>query len=95
MFGNTDFDLSVGRPGEQSIHRVFVDPGGSHCITTIVGTGGADTFYMHAKWSKPRLLARLKGLVVNTVAWNRQHITEGLLLNSYFLYWLTFAYSWL
>ncbi|TYK07051.1 vacuolar protein sorting-associated protein 18-like protein [Cucumis melo var. makuwa] len=72
-----DFDLSVGRPGEQSIHRVFVDPGGSHCITTIVGTGGADTFYMHAKWSKPRLLARLKGLVVNTVAWNRQHITEA------------------
>ncbi|XP_038887716.1 vacuolar sorting protein 18 isoform X2 [Benincasa hispida] len=72
-----DFDLSVGRPGEQSIHRVFVDPGGSHCITTIVGTGGADTFYMHAKWSKPRLLTRLKGLVVNTVAWNRQHITEA------------------
>lgn len=72
-----DFDLSVGRPGEQSIHRVFVDPGGSHCITTIVGTGGADTFYMHAKWSKPRVLTRLKGLVVNTVAWNRQHITEA------------------
>lgn len=72
-----DFDLSVGRPGEQSIHRIFVDPGGSHCITTIVGGGGADTFYMHAKWSKPRLLPRLKGLVVNTVAWNRQQITEA------------------
>lgn len=77
IFENTDFDLSVGRPGEQSIHRIFVDPGGSHCITTIVGGGGADTFYMHAKWSKPRLLPRLKGLVVNTVAWNRQQITEG------------------
>ncbi|XP_022148071.1 vacuolar protein sorting-associated protein 18 homolog [Momordica charantia] len=72
-----DFDLSVGRPGEQSIHSVFVDPGGSHCITTIVGGGGADTFYMHAKWSKPRLLTTLKGLVVNAVAWNRQHITEA------------------
>lgn len=77
IFGKTDFDLSVGRPGEQSIHSVFVDPGGSHCITTIVGGGGADTFYMHAKWSKPRLLTTLKGLVVNAVAWNRQHITEG------------------
>ncbi|KAL6135358.1 hypothetical protein ACLB2K_067586 [Fragaria x ananassa] len=71
-----DFDLSTGRPGEHSIHRVFVDPGGSHCIASIVGTGGADTFYTHAKWSKPRVLTKLKGLVVNAVAWNRQQITE-------------------
>lgn len=71
-----DIDLSAGRPGEHSIHRVFVDPGGSHCIATIVGTGGADTFYTHAKWTKPRLLTKLKGLVVNAVAWNRQQITE-------------------
>ncbi|XP_023511653.1 vacuolar protein sorting-associated protein 18 homolog [Cucurbita pepo subsp. pepo] len=77
MGDSIDYDLSVGRPGEQSIHRIFVDPGGSHCITTIVGAAGADTFYMHAKWSKPRILPRLKGLVVNTVAWNRQHITEA------------------
>ncbi|XWS68577.1 hypothetical protein CRYUN_Cryun04dG0102200 [Craigia yunnanensis] len=72
-----DIDLSAGRPGEQSIHRVFVDPGGSHCIATIVGSGGADTFYTHAKWTKPRILSRLKGLVVNAVAWNRQQITEA------------------
>ncbi|XP_024994049.1 vacuolar protein sorting-associated protein 18 homolog isoform X1 [Cynara cardunculus var. scolymus] len=72
-----DIDLSTGRPGDQSIHRVFVDPGGSHCIATVVGTGVSDTYYMHAKWSKPRVLAKLKGLVVNTVAWNRQQITEA------------------
>lgn len=72
-----DIDLSAGRPGEQSIHRVFVDPGGSHCIATVVGSGGADTFYTHAKWTKPRLLTKLKGLVVNAVAWNRQQITEA------------------
>ncbi|XAR55456.1 hypothetical protein NMG60_11035527 [Bertholletia excelsa] len=72
-----DIDLSVGRPGEQSIHRVFVDPGGSHCIATVTGVGGADTFYVHAKWTKPRILSKLKGLVVNAVAWNRQQITEA------------------
>ncbi|XP_059629451.1 vacuolar sorting protein 18 [Cornus florida] len=72
-----DIDLSVGRPGEQSIHRVFVDPGGSHCIATVIGNGGADTFYTHAKWSRPRMLNKLKGLVVNAVAWNRQQITEA------------------
>ncbi|GMJ05536.1 vacuolar protein sorting 18 [Hibiscus trionum] len=74
---SSEIDLSVGRPGEQSIHRVFVDPGGSHCIATVVGNGGADTFYTHAKWTKPRVLSRLKGLVVNAVAWNRQQITEA------------------
>lgn len=72
-----EFDLSMGRPGEQSIHTVFVDPGGSHCIATIVGSGGVDTFYTHAKWTKPRVLGKLKGLVVNAVAWNRQQITEA------------------
>ncbi|KAK4437266.1 Vacuolar sorting protein 18 [Sesamum alatum] len=72
-----DIDLSVGRAGEQSIHRVFVDPGGSHCIATVVGGGTSDTFYTHAKWSKPRILTKFKGLIVNAVAWNRQHITEA------------------
>jgi hypothetical protein len=72
-----EIDLSVGRPGEQSVHRVFVDPGGSHCIAVVVGSGGADTFYTHAKWTKPRVLSKLRGLVVNAVAWNRQQITEG------------------
>ncbi|XP_071902162.1 vacuolar sorting protein 18 isoform X4 [Coffea arabica] len=74
---SSDIDLSAGRPGDQSIHRVFVDPGGSHCIATIVGPGGADTFYTHAKWTRPRLLSKLKGLIVNAVAWNRQLITEA------------------
>lgn len=72
-----DFDLTVGRTGEQSVHRVFVDPGGSHCIATVTGNGGSETYYIHAKWSKPRVLSKLKGLVVNAVAWNRQQITEG------------------
>ncbi|CAN8293989.1 unnamed protein product [Cochlearia groenlandica] len=75
--GNSyDIDLSVGRTGDQSIHKVFVDPGGSHCIATVIGVGGAESFYTHAKWPKPRVLSRLKGLQVNAVAWNRQQITE-------------------
>lgn len=82
LFLVIDIDLSVGRTGEQSIHKVFVDPGGSHCIATVTGVGGAETFYTHAKWPKPRVLSRLKGLLVNAVAWNRQQITEG-----YYCFW--------
>ena len=83
LYGFIDIDLSVGRTGEQSIHKVFVDPGGSHCIATVTGVGGAETFYTHAKWPKPRVLSRLKGLLVNSVAWNRQQITEGYALVFY------------
>ncbi|CAI9105315.1 OLC1v1004212C1 [Oldenlandia corymbosa var. corymbosa] len=74
-----DIDFSaVSRSGDQSsIHRVFVDPGGSHCIVTVMGPGGPDTFYVHAKWTKPRLLSRFKGVVVTAVAWNRQLISEA------------------
>ncbi|KAK9133746.1 hypothetical protein Scep_013274 [Stephania cephalantha] len=72
-----DIDLSVSRNGEQPVHRVFVDPGGSHCIATVLSGGDSETYYTHAKWSKPRILSKLKGLVVNAVAWNRQLITEA------------------
>ncbi|KAG9452776.1 hypothetical protein H6P81_005680 [Aristolochia fimbriata] len=72
-----DLDLSIGRTGDQPMHRVFVDPGGSHCIATVLCASGAETYYIHAKWGKPRNLSRLKGLVVNAVAWNRQQITEA------------------
>ncbi|KAF6163322.1 hypothetical protein GIB67_025186 [Kingdonia uniflora] len=72
-----DLDLSIGRTGEQTVHRVFVDPGGSHCLATVLSNGDSETYYTHAKWSKPRILSRLKGLVVNDVAWNKQLITEA------------------
>lgn len=93
LFWSTEFDLSAGRPGDQSIHRVFVDPGGCHCIATIVGQGGAETFYTHAKWTKPRVLSKLKGLVVNVVAWNRQQITEGSQLIAYLAIVLLLMYN--
>lgn len=91
FFGCIDIDLSIGRTGEQSIHKVFVDPGGSHCIATVTGVGGAETFYTHAKWPKPRVLSRLKGLLVNGVAWNRQQITEGSALVLYVCVFLLFG----
>ncbi|GJN12308.1 hypothetical protein PR202_ga30576 [Eleusine coracana subsp. coracana] len=72
-----DLDLGAGRSGDHSVHRVFLDPGGKHCIATMVHQGGAETYYHHARWPRPKLLPRLRGLLVNAVAWNRQSITEA------------------
>jgi len=72
-----DIDLGSGRSGDHSVHRVFLDPGGKHCVATVVHPGGAETYYHHARWPRPKPLPRLRGLLVNAVAWNRQSITEG------------------
>jgi hypothetical protein len=86
-----DLDLGSGRSGDHSVHRVFLDPGGKHCVATVVHPGGAETYYHHARWPRPKLLPRLRGLLVNAVAWNRQSITEGnsrsLPLDSIIIYW--------
>ncbi|EEE68143.1 hypothetical protein OsJ_26247 [Oryza sativa Japonica Group] len=70
-------DLGTGRSGEHSVHRVFLDPGGKHCVATVVHPGGAETYYHHARWPRPKLLPRLRNVLVNAVAWNRQTITEA------------------
>jgi hypothetical protein len=54
------------------VHRVFVDPGGKNYLSVFLGTGGVETYYTHAKWRKPQMMSKLKGLVKNDVAWNRQ-----------------------
>nr|ATA62870.1 putative zinc ion binding protein [Hesperocyparis bakeri] len=74
---NYELDLSVSRTVDQTVHRVFVDPGGKHCLAVVLSNGVAETYYIHAKWRKPRILSKLKGLVINAVAWNRQQISEA------------------
>ncbi|CAO2033966.1 unnamed protein product, partial [Urochloa humidicola] len=36
---SADLDLGSGSFGDYSVHRVFLDPGGKHCITTVVHPG--------------------------------------------------------
>uniref|UniRef100_A0A0E0EIM0 Pep3/Vps18 beta-propeller domain-containing protein n=1 Tax=Oryza meridionalis TaxID=40149 RepID=A0A0E0EIM0_9ORYZ len=69
--------LGTSRGWLHSVHRVFLDPGGKHCVATVVHPGGAETYYHHARWPRPKLLPRLRNVLVNAVAWNRQTITEA------------------
>ncbi|CAM6102948.1 unnamed protein product [Calypogeia fissa] len=79
-FGGGDsleLDLNASRGVEHTIHRALIDPGGRHSLASVCSTAGAENYYMHAKWKKPRALSKLKGLVINAVAWNRQLISDG------------------
>jgi hypothetical protein len=74
----TELDLSTRGVIDQWIHKVFIDPGGRHSLATICSIVSADTYYILGKWKKPRVISRLKGMTVNSVAWNRQQINEGM-----------------
>jgi hypothetical protein len=71
-------ELDLGARGmEQRIPKVFIDPGGRHSVFTVCSSSTADTYYLHGKWRKPRMLSRLKGSTASCVAWNRGQINEG------------------
>jgi hypothetical protein len=78
MLYSAELDLST-RGTEQWIPKVFIDPGGRHSLASVCSSSTADTYYIHGKWRKPRMLSRLKGLTLSSVAWNRQQINEGII----------------
>lgn len=63
----TDIDLPK-KPSEVGlIRRLFLDPSASHLIiTTTLG----ENYYLHTQSRQPKPLARLKGVVIESIAWN-------------------------
>ncbi|GMH00402.1 hypothetical protein Nepgr_002241 [Nepenthes gracilis] len=59
------------------IERIAKDTQGYVCADLAALCTEAAFQCIHAKKSKPRVLSKVKGLVVNVVAWNKQQITEA------------------
>jgi len=55
-------------PSQQGPYKMFADPSGRHLILTMLS---GDNFYWRSGWKKARILPRLKGLILESVAWNR------------------------
>ncbi|KAH8174640.1 pep3/Vps18/deep orange family protein [Sarocladium implicatum] len=64
-----DIDLPASRRNTDPVvvSRLFLDPTASHLL---IGTEAGDTYYLHSQARQPRLLSRLRGLVIESVAWN-------------------------
>lgn len=60
-------NVEISKRSGDRIHRVHLDPSGTHLLVAMVSE---ECYYLHAKWSKPRLLAKLRGIVVESVAWD-------------------------
>jgi vacuolar protein sorting-associated protein 18 len=55
------------KPADVTIHKVFMDPSGSHIIVTSVQ---GENWYMYRQWKKPRQLKGFK-MVIESIAWNK------------------------
>lgn len=73
---NSGTQSSSSRNAAQSssstaVHKLFLDPSGRHVL---VSTPSGDNYYFFAGWEgtakRARLLSKLRGIVVNAVAWN-------------------------
>ncbi|KAF9575733.1 hypothetical protein EC968_001923 [Mortierella alpina] len=62
-------DIEIPRKvSEGKIYKMFLDPTGRHLIIT---TESGDNYYLYAKWKKAKLLSKIKGIVIESIAWNR------------------------
>ncbi|CAG8467025.1 8972_t:CDS:10 [Ambispora gerdemannii] len=56
------------KPGEVKIYKIFLDPTGRHLLIT---TEQGENFYLFKKWKKAKPLSKLKGIIIESVAWNK------------------------
>eukprot|EP01114_Cavostelium_apophysatum_P012613 TRINITY_DN2865_c0_g1_i3.p1 TRINITY_DN2865_c0_g1~~TRINITY_DN2865_c0_g1_i3.p1 ORF type:complete len:686 (+),score=202.00 TRINITY_DN2865_c0_g1_i3:113-2170(+) len=61
-------DIEITR--KDQIHKIFLDPSGNHLIISLETE---DNYYIHTKWKKPKILSKMKGVVVESVAWDKQN----------------------
>ena len=69
-----DVDLPKKTSETGLIRRMFLDPSASHLIiTTTLG----ENFYLHSQSRQPKALSRLKGVSIESVAWNPSQPTAS------------------
>jgi len=64
---STDIDLPKKTSEVGVIRRMFLDPTASHLI---ICTALGENYYLHSQNKNPRPLARLRGVSIESVAWN-------------------------
>ncbi|KAL2002109.1 hypothetical protein VTN02DRAFT_636 [Thermoascus thermophilus] len=62
-----DIDLPKKTSETGLIRRMFLDPSASHLI---ISTTFGDNYYLHAQSRNPKPLSRLKGVPIESIAWN-------------------------
>ncbi|KAI7899794.1 Pep3/Vps18/deep orange family-domain-containing protein [Cokeromyces recurvatus] len=59
----------VRKPNDGKIKKIFFDPTGRHLIIT---TDHGENYYLYEKWRKTKVLSKFKGIIITSIAWNKQ-----------------------
>ncbi|CAG9996568.1 unnamed protein product [Clonostachys byssicola] len=62
-----DIDLPKKNSDVGTIRRMFLDPTASHLL---ICTSAGENYYLHSQSRQPRPLSRLRGVAIESVAWN-------------------------
>lgn len=65
--GHSDIDLPKKTSEVGLIRRLFLDPSASHLI---INTTLGENYYLHTQSRQPKPLSRLKGVGIESIAWN-------------------------
>ncbi|EXJ83905.1 hypothetical protein A1O1_07534 [Capronia coronata CBS 617.96] len=69
-----DVDLPKKTSEVGLIRRMFLDPSASHLI---ISTTLGENFYLHSQSKQPKALSRLKGIIIESIAWNPSQPTAS------------------
>ena len=69
-----DIDLPKKSSEIGQIRRLFLDPSASHLI---ISTTLGENYYLHTQSRQPKPLSRLKGVGIESIAWNPAHPTAS------------------
>jgi vacuolar protein sorting-associated protein 18 len=66
-------ELEITKVLDTKVRRLFVDPTGEHALILLQfgsGANAVEMYYLDSSWKKPRPIAKLKGIMVTSIAWN-------------------------
>jgi len=69
-------DIEISK--KEQIHKLFLDPTGTHLI---ISMENEENFYIHSRWKKPvkpKALSKMKGVLVESVAWDKTNEPNSL-----------------
>lgn len=66
-------EIQLPKRPEDQLHQLFLDPTGTHLLVSL---RSGDNYYLHKRNPRPKKLVKLQGMVIESVAFDRQNCTE-------------------
>ncbi|KAK3283679.1 hypothetical protein CYMTET_8639 [Cymbomonas tetramitiformis] len=72
-------EIETNRLTDVAVDRLFIEPHGRHLIVALRDNNRRplEVLYVHRSWKKGRSLAKMKGMAVTAIAWNKAAMTDN------------------